>query len=317
MRPSEDVPPAATGGPVASRIGGLAVRQYPARTPADVGDRAVGAAPLVVLVHGSLDRADSFRRVVRRLPWAHVVTYDRRGYHGSREAGPLTGLHGHVDDLVALLRELVPHHRPALLAGHSLGGDVVLGAALTAPALVAAAVAFEPPLPWLGFARPRPPHPPAAAPPGGTGARDPWGDDPALAAERFFGRMVGAGSWARLSEHEREERRLDGAALVGELRSLRAGAPFDVTRLDVPLVVARGGPASAPHHRDGVGWLADHVSGAVLVEVPGASHGAHLSHPDAFAGLIERAAVMAGEPWSPARHGADGGRDTQTAEAAD
>jgi len=291
-----DVSLGASTGPVA----GLAVHHYPLRAPSDPGAGTVGGPPLVVLVHGSLDRADSFRRVVRRLPWADVVTYDRRGYHRSRQAGPPTDLAGHVGDLVDLLRQTVPEHRPALLAGHSFGGDVVLGAALAAPALVAAAVVYEPPLPWLGFARhPRAGTPGRPPPGGGTDAPDPWGNDPAVAAERFFSRMVGAGSWARLSDHEQGERRLDGAALVRELASLRAPAPFDVTQLRVPLVVARGGPASAPHHRDGVAWLADHVPGAVMVEVPGASHGAHLSHPDAFAGLVGRAAVLAGEAGAP------------------
>jgi len=36
-----------------------------------------------------------------------------------------------------------------------------------------------------------------------------------------------------------------------------------------------------------------------MVEVPGASHGAHLSHPDAFAGLVGQAAVLAGEAGTP------------------
>ena len=33
-------------------------------------------APAVVFVHGSLDRADSFRRVMRRLPEFRLVAYD-------------------------------------------------------------------------------------------------------------------------------------------------------------------------------------------------------------------------------------------------
>jgi pimeloyl-ACP methyl ester carboxylesterase len=50
---------------------------------------SVPGAPAVVLVHGSLDRAESFRRVMRRLPELHIVAYDRRGYQGSRQAGAL------------------------------------------------------------------------------------------------------------------------------------------------------------------------------------------------------------------------------------
>ena len=51
----------------------------------------------VILVHGSLDRAESFRRVMRRLPDVAIVAYDRRGYQGSRAAG-VVDLGGHVAD---------------------------------------------------------------------------------------------------------------------------------------------------------------------------------------------------------------------------
>ena len=58
-----------------------------------------------MLVHGSLDRAESFRRVMRRLPELHIVAYDRRGYQGSREAG-VVGLAGHIADLVDIVSEV-------------------------------------------------------------------------------------------------------------------------------------------------------------------------------------------------------------------
>ena len=60
--------------------------------------------PVVVLVHGSLDRSTSFTRVLRRLEDLHTIVYDRRGYHGSRQAVPLaTSLDDHVDDLLAVI----------------------------------------------------------------------------------------------------------------------------------------------------------------------------------------------------------------------
>ena len=61
--------------------------------------------PTVVFVHGSLDRAESFRRVMRRLPDLAIVAYDRRGYQGSREAG-VVGLRGHIADLVDIVTEV-------------------------------------------------------------------------------------------------------------------------------------------------------------------------------------------------------------------
>ncbi len=231
----------------------------------------------VVFVHGSLDRGESFRRVMRRLPDLRALAYDRRGYQGSRGAG-VADLGGHIEDLLLIGAEArSAGGGPVVAVGHSLGGDVVVGAAAAEPAAFEAIAAFEPPMPWLGFRRDRP-----------GGAR-PWpalADDPGEEAERFFSRMVGAAAWARLSEQGRAERRADGPALVADLRSLRGeGPPFDVTALDVPAVFGMGGPTTQPHHRASVQWLGGHVPGAVVYEIRGAQHGAHLSHPDHFAAM--------------------------------
>lgn len=243
----------------------------------------------VVFVHGSLDRGDSFRRVMRRLPDVTAVAYDRRGYQGSRGGG-VVGLGGHIEDLVAVMEEARAgsgRGRPVVAVGHSLGGDVVIGAAIAEPTLFDAIGAFEPPMPWLGFRRGS----------DAGGAARPWpaiAEDPGVEAERFFSRMVGASSWARLTEEAREDRRADGPALVADLRSFRSEVPpFDVTALEVPAVFGMGGPTSRPHHRQTVQWLGANVPTGVVYEVEGAQHGAHLSHPDHFASMtravIERA----------------------------
>jgi pimeloyl-ACP methyl ester carboxylesterase len=239
------------------------------------------SVPVVVLVHGSLDRGASFLRVVRRLPDARTVLYDRRGYQQSRAAGP-TGIAGHVDDLVELLERCRgdgTHHDGAArlyAVGHSYGGDVALGAAARRPDLLTAVGVYEPPLPWLGFGSPRRRRP------------EP---DPARHAESFFRRMMGDGAWERLSPAARASREADGSALSTELRSIREGTPFEVHDLEVPVVVARGGTASAPHHLAGTQWLAQQLARGELYEIPAAAHGAHLSHPDAFARFVRR--VMA------------------------
>ena len=236
------------------------------------------ATPVVVLVHGSLDRSDSFARVVRRLDDLHTVVYDRRGYHGSRRALPLNeGLEGHIDDLLAVV-----DGRPAVVVGHSYGGDVALGAALRGgrDSGIVSVAAYEPPMPWLGQWATRPP---ARQP------EPPTSPDPAAAAERFFRRMVGDSAWERLSEPAKDERRADGPALEAELADIRRSeAPFDVTALTVPATFGRGG-LSADRHRDTVAWLAEHTPGSELVQIDGASHGAHLTHPDAFAALVRSA----------------------------
>jgi pimeloyl-ACP methyl ester carboxylesterase len=263
-----------------------------------VPDSPSAAETLVVLVHGSLDRSASFTRVLRRLDDLHTVVYDRRGYHRSRDALPLNStLDGHIDDLLAVV-----DGRPAVLVGHSYGGDIALGAALRprkATSIVAVA-AYEPPMPWLGF-WPRPAAPPevTADQNGNHAGANAGPDADADAAERFFRRMVGDAAWDRLPEKARAERRADGPALSAELRAIRLPeAPFDVSALTVPALFARG-ELSAPRHRESVAWLGEHTPGAELVEFPGATHGAHLTHPDAFAALARRALARAEPAASP------------------
>jgi pimeloyl-ACP methyl ester carboxylesterase len=209
------------------------------------------------------------------------------------------GLGGHIEDLLAVTAEArtgggtaagsaTGRGRPVVAIGHSLGGDVVIGAALAEPALFDAIAAFEPPMPWLGFRREVGAGGDARAG-RGMGAARPWpviSEDPGVEVERFFSRMVGASAWAHLTEAGRESRRADGPALVADLRSFRSEVPpFDVTALEVPAVFGMGGPTSRPHHRRTVEWLGANVPNGVVYEVEGAQHGAHLSHPDHFASM--------------------------------
>jgi pimeloyl-ACP methyl ester carboxylesterase len=108
--------------------------------------------------------------------------------------------------------------------------------------------------------------------------------------------MVGDDAWERLPEQSKAARMADGPALEAELRAIRVdAAPFDVTALTIPATFGRG-ERSATRHRDAVAWLVANTPGAQLVEIPGASHGAHLTHPDAFAGLARTALTRADWP---------------------
>ncbi len=100
--------------------------------------------------------------------------------------------------------------------------------------------------------------------------------------------MVSASAWSRLSDEGRATRRADGPALVSDMTFMRGEQPFDVTALSVPAVFGMGGEASGVHHRRTVRWLGEHVVGAEVYEISGASHGAHLSHPDHFATFVRR-----------------------------
>jgi pimeloyl-ACP methyl ester carboxylesterase len=230
-----------------------------------VAERRVNNPDATLLcVHGGLDRGRSFARLARRAERFDVIAYDRRGYQGSRLLGP-SGLDQHVADLVQLMEREAPS-RPVILFGHSFGGVVTFGAALARPELVRLVVNYESPLPWVKH---RPSSRPALT------------DDAAFEAEQFFRRVVSNGAWERLSELERESRRLDGPALISDLRGLRLdNAPYDLAQLVTPASYVHGDGILAPYYR-ALGVKLRELNPAIDVrEITHANHGAHLSHPD-------------------------------------
>src|SRR4051812_47216291 len=70
---------------------------YAAREPDDPDP----SAPLVVMVHGSMDRGAAFARVAGHLRELPTVRYDRRGYGRSVGLGA-PDLEGHATDLLAI-----------------------------------------------------------------------------------------------------------------------------------------------------------------------------------------------------------------------
>jgi pimeloyl-ACP methyl ester carboxylesterase len=235
-------------------------------------------AAVVVLIHGSLDRSSAFARVQRHLHDATVVRYDRRGYGRSLAVGPCRAFDDQVADLLEVL-----DGRPAVLAGHSLGGVVALAAAHQHPALVRAVVAYEAPMPWSDW------WPGTTA--GSQATADP--SDAAASAERFMRRMVGDERWEALPERTRAQRRAEGPALLGELRAIRPPpAPYDAAAITVPVVAAHGS-RSQPHHQASARALAADAPDGELQVVEGAGHGVHLTHPEAFASLVARACALA------------------------
>jgi pimeloyl-ACP methyl ester carboxylesterase len=243
--------------------------------------------PTVVLVHGSMDRGSSLRATARRLAGeAHVVLYDRRGYGRSRELGGPFDVTTNVDDLVAVLEG-----RPAVVFGHSLGGDIALAAAQRHPELIRAVGAYEPPMPW------EPWWPEATAGSEAIDCAETAGTEEA--AERFMRRMVGDELWNRLPATTRAERRAEGAALVGELVDMRGTAPYDPAAIEVPVLLACGEHGAA-HHRRAATILRERLAidaadgRVVFEEVPSTRHGIHLDDPQALAGLVRRLVAMAG-----------------------
>jgi pimeloyl-ACP methyl ester carboxylesterase len=229
---------------------------------------------------------------MRRLEDVRVVTYDRRGYQESRNAEPPVGVERHIEDLLAILAEI---GGSPVVVGHSLGGVVAIGAAIAEPGRVAAVGAFEPPLRWIPVER---------------SPRQGWMsnfDDPDAAVEAFFRGRVGDEAWGRMEPAARADRLADGPALVTELASLNGEPLFDVTELKVPSVFGGGG-ASDQFHKENLAWLSEHVPGAELIEIAGAEHGAHLTHPDAFARFVRATMARAADadPLGAAAGSSDG-----------
>lgn len=101
-----------------------------------------GAGPTVLYVHGSGDYSDFFARTAAEVGGSlRSIAYDRRGFGGS-EQSLASGLHEHVEDTAALLRELGA--APATVVGSSAGGVLALGLAVEHPELVSALVLAEP-----------------------------------------------------------------------------------------------------------------------------------------------------------------------------
>ena len=116
--------------------------------------------------------------------------------------------------------------------------------------------------------------------------------DPFDAAETFMRRLIGDRLWERLPQSTKEARRAEGPALVGELRSIRSGPPFDPALIRQRVVLGCS-ELGRPHHQTGTRSLAESLRNATLVVIENAQHGAHASHPEQFADLLIRPALRA------------------------
>lgn len=268
-----------------------------------------------------MDRAATFSRVMRRLGEFDVVAYDRRGYAGSRTSGPSAPdrsaqavsdataapsdvhdpLCGHARDLLTVVEWVSEQDPdlPRLVVGHSLGALIALVAAATPcgpasgdgdipdPATVLprrlradALCLFEPPLPWLD---------PGYATSGSRAIDIGRSEGPAAAAEFFYRAAIGDRAWSRLDESDQALRRSEGETLMAELAAARA------ERAELPLPAQRdtvhvGRGDRGPVHLRAAAEVLAEAAGVDCHVIAGASHGAHLQHPDRFAQWVRTAA---------------------------
>jgi pimeloyl-ACP methyl ester carboxylesterase len=218
--------------------------------------------PVVVLIHGTLDRSSGMARLARATgQFRQVVRFDRRGYNDRWDhPGPLT-VSGNVDDVEAIIGS-----ETAILIGHSYGGQVALAAASRLPDRVVGVSTYETPLSWLSW-----------WPTNTAGALGVLAGHQ-RAAEEFMIRMIGQQRWDALPERTKEERRREGRALVEELSALRQGPSWESVDIHCPVICGVGSQASA-HQQRAVAWLVDNIESASSTIIQGAGHGAHMSHP--------------------------------------
>lgn len=100
-------------------------------------------APLIVLSHGILCDSSFWRNQIRDLSADHrVVVFDHRGHGRSQVAPARAYTFDHLaDDLHAVLCAATPDGRPAVVAGHSMGGIAVMAWAARYPQDVATRMA--------------------------------------------------------------------------------------------------------------------------------------------------------------------------------
>jgi pimeloyl-ACP methyl ester carboxylesterase len=227
----------------------------------------------VVLVHGAIEQASGFSRVLPHLDGLDVTTYDRKG-HGRRwQEGPAT-----LESDIAELLEVVGD-RPATVVGHSIGGLVVLGASLRRPQVFEAVGAFETAIPWAS-----------------------WWTEPERAS------MLGqtrANVEANRASGGEERERLQAAwdTCLREVLDALA-APFRWQDVGVPVTTGRGGKSDGYSARDAT-LLAEHV-GTEVVVLAGAGHRAHRGAPSEFAAFV-RACAAAGRPPAPSSSSRENG----------
>jgi pimeloyl-ACP methyl ester carboxylesterase len=241
------------------------------KTELKVTERGSGET-LVVFVHGVLDRGRSFDQVVERLESdCRMLTYDRRGYGDSRDVQEAAvGVPEHVDDLLAILAG-----RPAVVVGHSFGGNIVLNAAVRAPEIVPAVALYETVVPWAAG----------------------WDDKVMLGVltsehpEQDALRLMLGDRYEAMDPEAKARRHLQAQAFLEEERSMRFGPPlFDVSAIRTPLVY---GKSDEPTLMAMAHYLQREIPGTQVVTLPNGDHHAHRTDPDGFADLVRQAIGLA------------------------
>ncbi len=250
-----------------------------------------GAGPPLLLVHGTAGDHTTFRVVGPRLA-RHVTLHaiDRRGRGASGDTEPYA-IAREFEDIVAVAEAIwADTGEPVGVFGHSYGGRAALGAALESER-IGRVICYE--------GAPTPPG--ASYHPTGLDAtlRDQLaaGDRAALLST-FMARVVGM-SDAELAAYRADPvwpvRVAAAPTIVRELEAERDPAASLVALGGVrqPVLQLLGG-ASLPVFREATVALDVRLADGRIVEIPGAKHAAHHTHPDAVVAAVLAFAIVNG-----------------------
>jgi pimeloyl-ACP methyl ester carboxylesterase len=220
-------------------------------------------APVIVLVHGTMDSSTSFEGVVDELtPEFTVVTYDRRGWGRSRHADAAETLADHAHDVIDAIGE-----RRATVVAHSYGGAVGLLAACLRPDLVAALAVFEPTVAWAEW----------------------WPDDETIREQAVRVRHHFRAGLEGRPKPTPEERARSQALMAHELTFVST-PPLEFDEIAVPCLIGRS-VMTTPWHVESTTRLAE-IFASDLVVIEDAGHTAHRTQPKAFAEFARHAVAL-------------------------
>jgi len=242
-----------------------------------------GSGAPLLLVHGTAGDHTTFRIVGPRLaPAFTIAAVDRRG-RGASGDSPSYSIEREFEDVAVIAEQLAAEAgRPVVVFGHSYGGRCALGAALLTDA-IGRVICYEgaPARPGLSY------HPPGLEE--RLRARL-EANDPAGLLATFMTEVVG------MTAGELEAYRADPvwparvAAALTIPRELEAeatpAASLDALGRVRQPVLQLLGSASRSVFRDATVALDERLGDGRIVEISGAKHAAHHTHPDVVVDAI-------------------------------
>ena len=245
-----------------------------------------GSGERVVLVHGSWGDHNSWQRLVPLLaPHYEVVTFDRRGHSASERPVGQGCLDEDVEDLAGLIAHL--GDEPVHVVGNSLGASITLRLAAARPELLLSATGHEPPLFSLLDGGPSAAQRDLSAMTAAVKAVLVLVENGAHeeAARLFVDQIAfGPGAWDGLPAPVRHAMVGNAPTFLDE-QSDPGWSSLDVTQLAMSPVLLQVscGVETRAAFRGVVMAIADRAPSIRVVELTGAGHVPHVTHPEAFA----------------------------------